>query len=73
MNYYNEIKQAIINNEITKKVKEYTQSRLRYMRRFYEVFSKGPTLSDLLSYTLLLLNFFIKCKSADTIVTIILL
>ncbi len=31
--------------------KGYTQSRLRYMRRFYEVFSKCPTLSDKLSYS----------------------
>lgn len=95
MNYYNEIKEQIINNEITKKVKDYsknksdlntyynvgkllseagrhygegiikeyskrlsiefgkgyTQSRLRYFRRFYEVFSKCPTLSDELTYS----------------------
>lgn len=31
--------------------KGYTQSRLRYIRRFYEVFSKCPTLSDKLSYS----------------------
>ena len=95
MNYYDEIKEQIINNEITKKVKDYsknrsdlttyynvgkllseagkhygegiikeysvmltkefgkgyTQSRLRYFRRFFEVFSKCPTLSDVLSYS----------------------
>ena len=95
MNYYNEIKEQIINNEITKKVKDYsknksdlttyynigkllseagkhygegiikeyskrltnelgkgyTGSRLRYFRRFYEVFQKCPTLSDKLSYS----------------------
>ena len=31
--------------------KGYTQSRLRYFRRFYEVFSKCPTLSDELTYS----------------------
>ena len=31
--------------------KGYTQSRLRYFRRFYNVFSKCPTLSDKLSYS----------------------
>lgn len=95
MNYYNEIKEQIINNEIAKKVKEYsvnksnlatsynvgkllseagknygegiikeysekltkefgkgyTPTRLRYFRRFYEVFSKCPTLSDDLTYS----------------------
>ena len=95
MNYYNEIKEQIINNEITKKVKDYsknrsdldtyynigkllsdagkhygegiikeyskklilelgkgyTQTRLKYFRKFYEVFVKGPTLSDKLSYS----------------------
>ena len=94
MNYYNEIKNELINNEINRKVKNYsinksdittyynvgkilseagkhygegiikeyskkltnelgkgyTQSRLRYFRRFYDVFSKCPTLSDKLSY-----------------------
>ena len=95
MNYYNEIKNELINNEIKRKVKNYsinrsdlntyynvgkmlyeagkhygegiikeysikltnelgkgyTQSRLRYFRRFYNVFSKCPTLSDKLSYS----------------------
>ena len=95
MNYYNEIKKELINNEVYKKVKDYsknksdlntyynvgkmlseagkhygegiikeyskkltnelgkgyTQSRLRYFRRFYDVFSKCPTLSDKLSYS----------------------
>ena len=95
MNYYTEIKEELINNEITKRVKDYsknksdlntyyevgrllseagkhygegiikeyskklteelgkgyTQSRLRYFRRFYEVFSKCPTLSDKLTYS----------------------
>ena len=95
MNYYNEIKNELINNEINRKVKNYsinksdittyynvgkilseagkhygegiikeyskkltnelgkgyTQSRLRYFRRFYDVFSKYPTLSDKLSYS----------------------
>ena len=31
--------------------KGYTPSRLRYIRRFYEVFSKCPTMSDKLSYS----------------------
>ena len=31
--------------------KGYTESRLRYYRRFYEVFSKCPTLSDELSFS----------------------
>ena len=95
MNYYNEIKNELINNEINRKVKNYsinksdittyynvgkilseagkhygegiikeyskkltnelgkgyTQSRLRYFRRFYDVFSKCPTLLDKLSYS----------------------
>ena len=95
MNYYNEIKNRLIDNEINRKVKNYsinrkdlntyynvgkmlseagkhygegiikeyskkltnelgkgyTQSRLRYFRRFYDVFSKCPTLSDKLSYS----------------------
>lgn len=95
MNYYNEIKRELINNEITKRTKDYsknrsdlnayynigkllsqagkhygegiineyskkltiefgkgyTQSRLRYFRRFYEVFSKCPTMSDKLTYS----------------------
>ena len=95
MNYYNEIKKELIDNELNKKVKDYsknkyeiqkyynvgkmlseagkhygegiikeyskkltnelgkgyTQSRLRYFRRFYDVFSKCPTLSDKLSYS----------------------
>ena len=95
MNYYNNIKNELINNEINKRVKNYsinrrdlntyykvgkilseagkhygegiikeysrrltnelgkgyTQSRLRYFRRFYDVFSKCPTLSDKLSYS----------------------
>ena len=95
MNYYDEIKNELLNNEINKKVKNYsinksdlksnynvgkllreagskygegiikdysrrltielgkgyTQSRLRYYRRFYDVFEKCPTLSDALSYS----------------------
>ena len=95
MNYYNEIKTQIINNEVTKRIKDYsknrsdlntyynvgkllseagkhygegiikeyskkltkefgkgyTQSRLRYFRRFYIVFSKCPTLSDKLTWS----------------------
>ena len=95
MNYYNEIKKELINNEVYKKVKDYsknksdlnayynvgkmlseagkhygegiikeyskrltiefgkgyTQSRLRYFRRFYEVFKKCPTLSDELTFS----------------------
>ena len=31
--------------------KGYTQSRLRYFRRFYDVFSKCPTLSDKLTFS----------------------
>lgn len=95
MNYYDEIKNELINNEINKKVKNYsinksdlksnfnvgkllweagskygegvikdyskrltielgkgyTQSRLRYYRRFYDIFKKCPTLSVTLSYS----------------------
>ena len=95
MDYYNEIKNELINNEVYKRVKDYsknrsdlntcynvgkllfdagkkygesiikeyskkltnelgkgyTQSRLRYLRRFYEVFVKCPTLSDELTYS----------------------
>ena len=95
MNYYEKIKKELVNNEINKKVKDYsknkyelekyynvgkmlyeagkhygdgiikeyskrltdelgkgyTQSRLRYFRRFYDIFSKCPTLSDELSYS----------------------
>ena len=95
MNYYNEIKEQLINNEIYKKVKDYsknksdlntyynvgkllveagkhygegiikkysikltnelgkgyTETRLKYMRRYYEVFIKSPTLSDKLTYS----------------------
>ena len=95
MDYYDEIKNELIDNEINKKVKDYsknkyelekyynvgkllseagkhygegiikeyskrltielgkgyTASRLRYFRRFYNVFSKCPTLSDKLSYS----------------------
>ena len=95
MNYYDEIKEQIVNNEITKRVKDYsknrsdlntyynvgkllfeagkhygegiikeyskrltcelgkgfTPTRLRYIRRFYEFFSKYPTLSDVLTYS----------------------
>lgn len=94
MNYYDEIKKELLDNEINRKVKNYsinksdldtyynvgkmlseagkhygegimkeyskkltielgkgyTQSRLRYFRRFYNVFSKCPTMSDKLSY-----------------------
>ena len=95
MNYYNEIKNKIIDNEITKKVKDYSKNksdlntyyevgrllseagkhygegiikeysrkltnelgkgytitRLKYFRRFYNVLSKGPTLSDELTFS----------------------
>ena len=95
MNCYNDIKHELINNEINRKVKNYsinksdletyynvgkmlsdagkhygegiikkyskkltvdlgkgyTQTRLKYFRRFYEVFSKSPTLSDVLTYS----------------------
>lgn len=95
MDYYKEIKNELIDNELTKKAKDYsknrsdlvhyfnvgkllidagkhygegilkeysikltndlgkgyTESRLRYFRRFYEVFSKCPTLSDELSFS----------------------
>ena len=83
MNYYNEIKTEIINNEITKKVKDYSKNRsdlntyynvgkllseagkhygegitkeyskrlTNELRRFYEVFSKCPSMTDKLSYT----------------------
>ena len=95
MNYYNEIKTELINNEITKRVKDYsknrsdlntyynvgkllseagkhygegiikeysrkltsefgkgyTPTRLKYCRRFFDVFSKCPTMSDDLTYS----------------------
>ena len=95
MNYYKKIKNELINNEITKKVKDYSKNRsdlttyynvgkllsdagkhygegiikeyskrltnelgkgytitrLKYMRRYYEVLGKGPTMSDLLTYS----------------------
>lgn len=95
MNYYNEIKTQIINNEITKRVKDhsknkndlqtyynigkllkeagkhygegvlkdysirltkefgkgYSTTRLRYIRRFYEVSTKCPSMTDVLTYT----------------------
>lgn len=95
MNYYEKIKNELINNEVNKRVKNYsinrselntnynvgrmlrdagkhygvgiikqyakrltndlgkgyTETRLKYYRRFYDVFSKGPTLSDKLSYS----------------------
>ena len=95
MNYYIEIKNKIIDNEITKKVKDYSKNksdlntyyevgrllseagkhygegiikeysknltkelgkgytitRLKYFRRFYNVLSKGPTLSDELTFS----------------------
>ena len=95
MNFYSEIKNELVNNEINRKVKSYsinrsdlntyysvgkmlsdagkhygegiikeysrrlthdlgkgyTQSRLRYFRRFYDVFSKCPTMSDKLSFS----------------------
>jgi len=94
-NYYSQIKEQIINNEITKQVKNYsinksdlttyynigkllndagkhygegiikqysikltnelgkgfTTTRLKYFRRFFDIFSKGPTLSDKLSFS----------------------
>ena len=95
MNYYDEIKNELIENETTKKAKDYsknksdlvhyykvgellsqagkhygegiikeyskrltgdlgrgyTETRLRYFKRFYEVFSKHPTMSDKLSFS----------------------
>ena len=95
MNYYDEIKEQIINIEITKRIKDYsknridlntyynigkllfdagkhygegiikeysikltrefgkgyTPSRLRYFRRFFDVFAKCPTVSDKLTYS----------------------
>lgn len=95
MDFYSEIKNKLVNNEINRKVKSYsinrsdlntyysvgkmlsdagkhygegiikeyarrlthdlgkgyTQSRLRYFRRFYDVFSKCPTMSDKLSFS----------------------
>jgi len=47
--------EAIIKNyslRLTKELgKGFTITRLKYLRRFYNVFSKGPTLSDQLSYS----------------------
>ncbi len=31
MNYYKEIKNELINNEITKRVKDYSKNRLNYL------------------------------------------
>ena len=42
MNYYNEIKQQIINNEITKKVKDYSKNRSD-LQTYYNV---GKLLSE---------------------------
>ena len=95
MNYYNDIKEILINNEINKRVKEYsknkvelesyynvgkilfdagkhygegiikeysikltkelgkgyTVTRLKYYRKFFEVISKSPTVSDHLTFS----------------------
>ena len=95
MNYYDEIKTELINNEVYKRVKDYSKNksdlktyynvgkmlfeagkhygegiikeysrklseelgkgysitRLKYMRRFYEISQKCPSLTDLLTYT----------------------
>ena len=95
MKYYENIKTEILNNEITKKVKDYsknksdlttyynvgkllseagkcygegiikeyserltkefgkgyTVTRLKYIRRFFDMFSKSPTVSDLLTFS----------------------
>ena len=95
MNYYKEIKNELINNEITKKVKEYSKNRsdlttyynvgkllseagkhygegiikeysrkltkelgkgysvtqLKYIRRFYNIFSKSQSMTGLLTFT----------------------
>ena len=95
MNYYKEIKNELINNEITKKVKDYSKNRsdlttyynvgkllseagkhygggiikeysrkltkelgkgysvtqLKYIRRFYNIFSKSQSMTDLLTFT----------------------
>ena len=95
MNYYNNIKNELINNEIYKRVKDYSKNRsdlttyynvgkmlfeagkhygegiikeysrklseeigkgysttrLKYMRRFFEVSKKSPSMTDLLTYT----------------------
>ena len=95
MNYYNEIKNELINNEVNRKIKDYSKNRsdlttyynvgkmlseagkhygegiikeyskkltkelgkgysitrLRYIRRFFEVFSKCPSVTDELTYT----------------------
>ena len=42
MNYYNEIKEQIINNEITKKVKDYSKNRSG-LNTYYNI---GKLLSD---------------------------
>lgn len=95
MNYYNEIKEQIINNEVYKRIKDYSKNRsdlktyynigkllteagkhygegiikeysiklsnefgrgysptrLKYIRRFYEVSIKCPSVTDELTYT----------------------
>ena len=57
MNYYNEIKTEILNNEITKRVKDvklkYTERTLRRIRQFYLfcATSKWSTLSTKLTWS----------------------
>ena len=95
MDYYNKIKEQIINNEVTKRIKDYSKNRsdlqtyynvgkllfdagkhygegiikeyskrltselgkgysitrLKYMRRFFEIKSKSPSVTDHLTYT----------------------
>ena len=95
MNYYKKIKNELINNEITKRIKDYSKNRsdlttyynvgkllseagkhygegiikeyskkltkelgkgysvtqLKYIRRFYNIFSKSQSMTDLLTFT----------------------
>ena len=69
MNYYNEIKNELINNEINRKVKEYSKrltadlnkkydiSTLNKMKKFYLLLEKLATVSPNLSYSHFLRNY----------------
>ena len=49
--YYNNIKDLIINNELNRKIKTYSITQLKNMRKFFEVFEKSPSVTDHLTYT----------------------
>ena len=57
MNYYENIKEELINNEIYKKVKDYSKNKneletnLKYMRQFYFFEEKSHAVRDKLTWT----------------------